>query len=376
MGYYISTLVFSSGIIQGILLIIVLLRNGSRLNPNIFLSVFIAVVTLQVLIKLQSVYFHPDNIGPFYSILYFLPYLYGPLVYLYIKRSITENFALNLKMLLHLIPFTVSVFVVFVSGYKIINLFGYINNDIYNIADTVIQAVILSAYLLAGKKLLNNKTSAGREDTKRVSMEKWFNSFTNAVWITGIMLIILFTLVFYNVELFNIKFDNSSAAFLLLPMIIYWISYNALVKPELFIRNNTLVLAKTAENKYIKYQNNQLSNSEINSILASLNAYVENEKVYLNPEISLEILSKSVNIPRHHISQVINLQLNVNFNDYINLQRVEHAKRELLNPSKQHLTIAAIAFESGFNSISTFNEAFRKNTAMTPSEFKKRRFKP
>ncbi|NOS84402.1 MAG: AraC family transcriptional regulator, partial [Ignavibacteria bacterium] len=180
--------------------------------------------------------------------------------------------------------------------------------------------------------------------------------------------------VFYKVEFLNIKFDNSNIAFLLLPLMIYWISYNALVKPELFIKRNILTIVQPAETKYIKYQNNQLTDVEIGNILVTLNAYMVSEKGYMNPELSLDVLSKSVNIPRHHISRAINQRLNINFNDYINLHRLENIKKELVNPAKQHYTIAAIAFESGFNSISTFNEAFRKNTSMTPSEYKRRRF--
>lgn len=373
MEYYFNTIVFSSGIIQGILLVIVLLKKRSNLFPNIFLGIFISVVTLQVFIKLQGSNIQSNFISPVYFILYYLPYLYGPLVYLYIKKSVTENFKLNLKVVLHLIPFMISILIVLVSGYDIIRLFDFINIDAYNITDTAIQITILTAYILTGKKLLNRKTNITNTDISSFNLVKWFNNFTNVVWITGISLIILFTLVFYKVEFLSLKFDNSSIAFLLLPLMIYWISYNALVKPELFIKLNILTIAQPAVTKYIKYQNNQLTDEEIENIIVKLNAFIVSEKGYMNPELSLDMLSKSVNIPRHHISQAINLRLNINFNDYINLQRLENVKKELLNPAKQHYTIAAIAFESGFNSISTFNEAFRKNTSMTPSEYKKSR---
>lgn len=373
MEYYINTIVFSSGVIQGILLVIVLLKKRYNLFPNMFLGIFIGVVTLQVFIKLHGSNFQSDFMSPVYFILYYLPYLYGPLVYLYIKKSVTEQFDLNLKMVLHLIPFMVSILIVLVSGYKIINLFDFINIDVYNILDTAFQIIVLSAYILAGKKLLSSKSSTAKTNIGSFDPVKWFNNFTNVVWITGISLIILFTLVFYNVEFISIKFDNSSIAFLILPLIIYWISYNALVNPELFINRNTAAIARPSETKFIKYQNNQLTDDQIESIIVKLNAFIVGKKGYMNPELTLDVLSKTVNIPRHHISQAINLRLNINFNDYINVQRLENVKKELLNPAKQHYTIAAIAFESGFNSISTFNEAFRKNTSMTPSEYRKGR---
>ncbi len=377
MEYYISTFIFSSGVIQGILLLFALLRKRSNLYPNIFLGIFIAVITLQVLIKFLDIFMHPGHLGPMYDVSYYLPYLYGPLLYLYIKKSLDENFTFKTKALLHFLPFILSVIIVYTAGYNMINLFDYVNVHVYNIADTGMQIISLTSYVFICRKLVNNKAGLSAKEAGSLRAEKWLKDFSNIVWITGITVIILFTLVFYKIEFYNIKFNDLGAAFILLPATIYWLSYSALVKPEFFTSGSaSLGITAPAVNNHVKYQNNQLTGNEIEGILASLNTYMENEKAYLNPELSLEMLSKSVNIPRHHISQAINLKLDVNFNDYVNLQRIENAKKELLNPAKQHLTIAAIAFESGFNSISTFNEAFKKNTSMTPSEFKKRRFNP
>jgi AraC-like DNA-binding protein len=58
-----------------------------------------------------------------------------------------------------------------------------------------------------------------------------------------------------------------------------------------------------------------------------------------------------------------------NFYDFINGYRIMEAKRLLLDPSKRHYTVLAIAFESGFNSKTTFNKVFRKVTGLTPTEF-------
>lgn len=371
MENFINTIVFSSGILQGILLVIILLQKRSKKLPNLFLGIFIGVVTLQAIIKLHGTGLQSGIINPVYFLLYYLPYLYGPLVYFYIKKSITENFVLDLKMILHLIPFMISILIVLTSGYDIIQIFDYIDINVYNIIDTIIQIIILSVYILAGKKLLNWKANAAKADANFFDLIKWYNSFTNVVWISGISLIILFTLVFYNVELLNLKFDNSSIAFLLLPMMIYWISYNAFIKPELFFNRNNIVFDQREGKKLLKYQNNQLAYDEISNILDRIDTFVVKNKGFLNPELSLDLLSRSVNIPRHHISQAINQTLNINFNDYINFQRIEFVKKELLNPAKKHYNIAALAFESGFNSISTFNEVFKKFTSMTPSEFKK-----
>jgi AraC-like DNA-binding protein len=375
MEFYISTFMFSSGIIQGILLVFALLRKRAGFYPNLFLVAFIAVITLQVLVKFLDIYFKPGHIGPMYSASYYLPYLYGPLMYLYIGRSLSENKSFRAQSVLHFLPFIFSVSIVFVTGYDIIHVFNYINNFLYNLGDTAAQIISLSAYVLACRKIIN-KNSGKALNNSRQMLFKWFKNFSNIVWVTGITVIILFTLVFYKVELFSIQFSNFGPAFILLPLTIYWISYTVLTETELITSRSDLYgtdipSLKDHTNDYIKYQNNRLTENELNSIIEALRRYMELKKPYLDPKLSLDSLSVMINIPRHQVSQAVNMKLKINFNDYINLQRVEYAKKELLNPKKQNLTIAAIAFESGFNSISTFNETFRKTASMTPSQFKK-----
>jgi AraC-like DNA-binding protein len=75
-------------------------------------------------------------------------------------------------------------------------------------------------------------------------------------------------------------------------------------------------------------------------------------------------------IPAKHLSQVINEQYELNFNDFINRYRVDEAKGKLLDPAAKEFKLLRIAFEVGFNSKSVFNRAFKKNTGLSPSEFR------
>jgi AraC-like DNA-binding protein len=70
------------------------------------------------------------------------------------------------------------------------------------------------------------------------------------------------------------------------------------------------------------------------------------------------------------LSQVINDLLNYNFNDLINSYRVEEAKKMLKDEGMSNFTIASIAYECGFNTLSAFNVAFKKFTGLTPSQFR------
>ena len=77
-----------------------------------------------------------------------------------------------------------------------------------------------------------------------------------------------------------------------------------------------------------------------------------------------------MSISSHHLSQILNERIRQNFFDFVNSYRIEEAKRKLVEPATKHYSILGIAEEVGFNSKSAFNNAFKKHTNMTPTEFK------
>ena len=71
------------------------------------------------------------------------------------------------------------------------------------------------------------------------------------------------------------------------------------------------------------------------------------------------------------LSQIINEELNKNFYDLVNYYRIEEAKKLLVSVNGER-TILDIAYDVGFNTKSSFNRAFKKQTRMTPSQFKQK----
>jgi AraC-like DNA-binding protein len=120
-----------------------------------------------------------------------------------------------------------------------------------------------------------------------------------------------------------------------------------------------------------KYERSGLKESKALNILKVLIDYMEENKLYLKNNLTIYALSKEIDIPKHYISQVINENLNKNFNTFINEYRVKEFKQRLIDPANANFTIMAIAFESGFNSKSSFNMIFKKKEKTTPSEFRK-----
>ena len=92
-------------------------------------------------------------------------------------------------------------------------------------------------------------------------------------------------------------------------------------------------------------------------------------KPFIDPEITLKKLSEQVDIPFRYLSQIINENLHKNFYDFINNYRIEEAKKLLSDPGCKK-TILEILYQIGFNSKSSFNTSFKKNTGLTPTQFR------
>ncbi|MBN2346874.1 MAG: helix-turn-helix domain-containing protein [Candidatus Aminicenantes bacterium] len=120
-----------------------------------------------------------------------------------------------------------------------------------------------------------------------------------------------------------------------------------------------------------KYRSSSLDAGKVTEYAAALELTMERDKPHLDPDLTLAKLAEATKIPAKHLSQVINEHFGLNFNDFVNRLRVEEAKRLLLDRDSRKFKLLRIAFESGFNSKSVFNDAFRKNTGISPSEFRR-----
>ena len=97
---------------------------------------------------------------------------------------------------------------------------------------------------------------------------------------------------------------------------------------------------------------------------------MEEEKPYLNNDLSATGLAKMVQISRHELSEILNMEFGQNFYDFINEYRVKEFQKRIVLPENDHLTIMAVAVDSGFNSKSSFNSFIKKFTGTTPSRYK------
>jgi ligand-binding sensor domain-containing protein/AraC-like DNA-binding protein len=121
-----------------------------------------------------------------------------------------------------------------------------------------------------------------------------------------------------------------------------------------------------------KYKTSSLAPELAEQVASRLLRLLEEEKLYLNPGLSLRDLAQRLRIHSNHLSRIINERFGASFNDFVNRYRIEEAKRRLADPEAREASILDIALNSGFFSKSVFNTAFKKFVGTTPSEYRKR----
>ena len=147
--------------------------------------------------------------------------------------------------------------------------------------------------------------------------------------------------------------------FVILSIATCWIGFKGYLQKE-----RDLVSLKMIPKKS---QKNLIEKDEV--FISKLNELMDARKPYLNPELNLSILSEMLNMKPKQVSGKINSNYSQNFYDLVNSYRVKEFQERLKSSSLEKFSLLGLAFDSGFNSKSTFNNAFKKHTQLTPSQY-------
>lgn len=118
-----------------------------------------------------------------------------------------------------------------------------------------------------------------------------------------------------------------------------------------------------------KYRSSSLDNLKEADLYLQLISLFEEEKIYLEADLKLGEIAKRLNTNSKYLSQVVNNQTGDNLIHFVNLYRIEEAKRKIVDKNSQHLTTYGIAQTCGFKNKSTFYKVFKEVTKMTPKEY-------
>jgi len=118
-----------------------------------------------------------------------------------------------------------------------------------------------------------------------------------------------------------------------------------------------------------KYRSSSLRSIDEIKLYDQLKQLLETDKLYLNPELSLKMVADLLNTNTKYLSQVVNHQAGINFQQFVNLYRVKEAKHKIVKDSLSNLTLYGIALQCGFKNKSTFYKVFKEVTGYTPKDF-------
>ena len=216
------------------------------------------------------------------------------------------------------------------------------------------------AYLIATLRRLRSyretlRTIYSNIDQRDLRWVNWFMGFLVALWGAG-------TIGFTG--------ENFGKAPPFEPVLFYLLAAGVLIFLNIFASLTPPPATHIKETAEIpdKYSRSALSKDHMESLAARIEKSMQQDALYLDPNLSLQKLSRYVGALPNHISQTLNDQIGSTFFDYVAHWRIE-ASKSLLKSSDA--SVLSVALEVGFNSKSTFYKAFGRETGLSPNQYRK-----
>ncbi|MCG8306175.1 MAG: helix-turn-helix domain-containing protein [Cytophagales bacterium] len=373
VNFFIISGLFQNFILTGILLF----RRGDRPLANKLISLTICIVNLHLtyLMVLDT------NLDNFYPSLLWIPYSYitavGPLIYFYTKALTNTGFSLSDVSIKHFVPVIIEFLL---QAVQVIHSIQddqlYYNTPLYFYATPISYlwaAGSILFYLHLSLKTINNHEAwvlKNFSNLKEITLN-WLKKlivYYRLLWMVWVPFVTTFLLFFrFQLQYLSIVLVLYFLM-LILTYLTLWIGLEGL-------KNGNLIFLKPNEEKTSNKNFRKLTRSEIQDYINKIIQLMNQERVYLNENLSLKELAVQLKADPNLISFILNNHMDRNFYDFINNYRIEEVIKKLNDPSFKHLTLLGIAMESGFNSKTTFNRVFKQVTGMTPSEFQKGQIK-
>lgn len=364
----VSNLTILAGILNfGSLLLLsfLMLSNPLKVNSkaNVWFGLF-HLVWAFFWVDEVAIFISRDELDLFWKFIFrFLQYFTPMLLYFSVVYYTQPWFKFNKTSLVHL-PFPVLYLV-------LLYLFYFERNEAIHLNYFIIALMLCQAIVYALISLFtiskHKKTVQTYASDKQEVDLSWLERIIIAI------LLILLAAIIYNI-LFSLESLNlfMNIVFLLL---IFDIGYHALRQKEIYPfneneRDELILMNREEESDTSKKK--IIPDEELIQLKTQLNHFMVQHEPYLDPDLNLVKLAEMVEIAPHRLSYLINTGYNKNFYTFINGFRIEAAKAHLLDPAMDHYSVMGLAYEAGFNSKTAFNNAFKKFTGLTPSEFKKR----
>lgn len=363
---------------HGIFLSIILIAKKQNNKANHILALIVLLFSVgitQLLYVSSGTYLKLWWLSPFYG---GLPYTFGPLLYFYIRALTQSRFHFRRRDILHALPSIIFILlysvIFFIPGINKSALLHkiYFETSVFSYISVVLSLTQALIYILLCLQLLKNhliRIKGSYSELAKINLE----------WIRH--LVILFILIWLIAvglqsllpEKMILEKLDDAVTYFLLSIFIFIIGYRGMSQPQIFTQEKT-----SSDNRQphghepTKYEKSGLSGEKSEQYKKVLLGLMSEQKLYHDPGLTLAQVSEKSAIPPHHLSQVINDLMNQNFYMFVNRYRVREAVSRLKNAETSNDKLIKIAFDSGFNSLATFNRVFKKISGQSPSQFRKK----
>ncbi|BDD09377.1 hypothetical protein FUAX_18090 [Fulvitalea axinellae] len=363
------------GLIISLLLIVTIYTSKSSPPLNSWAkTVLIIILLMNIHYLIDTFLFYNGYLEPFMGLSYLHSHLIGPLFLLYTylissSRIKIKNWIIGLSaysVLKFFIAYKIGLHIVESEhnpdGSEIIH---YLTHQFPIMADYVITVALnITCLTLAYLKIKSLTKSIHLNGVEKLNYN-WLQK-------TTLFLIALYSLLLISAINNDLFFSIYKLEGFLITVSILVLVFYSFRFPIFAVCEQPNFSPETPEPKP-KYENSTLTKNKAELLWETINKLMLNETPYHDPDYRINNLALAVGESIHWVSQVINEKSGMNYSDYVNSFRVKDAKRLLDSNETKRMTILAIAFQVGFNSKTTFYNAFKKQTGMTPSQYLKQR---
>ncbi|WP_162996988.1 ABC transporter permease [Mucilaginibacter kameinonensis] len=268
----------------------------------------------------------------------------GPLIYFYVLKITHPEFKFISRDFLHFSPLLLELSVQLVF-------------EQLNLKLPVLAFISVMIYLYLSNRLIKRYYQSLKfnvmSDRYRYQL-RWLHRLLTILGLLWLLWIPFTAVHYYYLSGISIYFP----LYILLIGNIIWIAVVAHLRPESVRKEDALITRPSLP-------------IDLRQKGAWLKRVMMENRYYQDPELSLVSLADKLDLTTHELSRIINTALKKNFNDFINEYRVAEVAKKMQNPAYNHLTLTGLAYDSGFNSPSTFHRIFKELKGKTPAEYKK-----
>ncbi|MGY6647588.1 helix-turn-helix domain-containing protein [Wenyingzhuangia sp. IMCC45574] len=303
-----------------------------------------------------------------YPIVDNIEFILGPLLLLYVEALFSQKKKINPKNLLHFIPGL--VYFVFITIPQMISffreepIFSYLKLlevHHYEYTSYTLLILYLIGYTYAAKRKYDHYKKRYQNNYASSSLENinWVNHM-----LIGMMIVCSIDCMIGIVSwISNVEYDSYYITMLLAAILINYLGYYGTNQTKM------LLPGKVIE---IKTKHKKVETNEVDAFRQKLERLFVDDKIHKNEELSLQTLAKKMDINHKKLSYLLNNELDTNFYKLVNQKRIDDVKEKIASPTYKDQTLIEIAHECGFQSKASFNRIFKKETGLSPTQYKKK----